>query len=515
MKSKSKIQATILTLAANMFNSVILILFNMVYTKMLLKTYGSEVNGLISTITQFVSFFSIVEGGFTTAAIVATYEPIYTKDFQKVRSILYTVKRELEKIALTIGITVLVVGGLYICIVDSPLEFVKTYFLLIISALTTTFSIGGMSKYSVFFQGYNKEYVLSIYTMFSKTFTWCISLILIQKSCDICWVFLCNFYNVLCNMFLARVYIKKHHSEISFIGSYDKKLIKGTNDVFFQKIASTVFNYTDLILVSACISFSAASVYNLYNMIFRSISSVLTSIILAPFNSFGQLMNERDEQKSMEVFKIYFKITLVLTTALLGITVITIIPFIRVYVKDINDYNYIHPILAILFLSYYFVITINKPFGLILNVTGNFKRQNRQCFWSVIINIVVSVVFIKWLGMYSIVFGSVIAALFVLELNMWETQKEIFNYSMKKSNIYILVNFFLSIFVSIIARSHAVKIENYIFWTVYALCWSGIILVLVILLNYLVDYNGMMSVLQYVKNMEKIKKLFPKDKREG
>ena len=84
-----KIKATIFTMIAALANSVLVTVFNLIYSNYLLQIYGSEINGLISTLSQFVSLFLIVEGGFMTAAVVATYKPIVDKDYNKLNNILY------------------------------------------------------------------------------------------------------------------------------------------------------------------------------------------------------------------------------------------------------------------------------------------------------------------------------------------------------------------------------------------------------------------------------------------
>ena len=69
-----KITASVNTMFISIINSIIIMLLNLIYNKAVITVYGSSVNGLISTLAQFVSLFTIIEGGFTTASIVATYE---------------------------------------------------------------------------------------------------------------------------------------------------------------------------------------------------------------------------------------------------------------------------------------------------------------------------------------------------------------------------------------------------------------------------------------------------------
>ena len=158
MGNKSK--ATLLTMIFSVLSSIIQMLLNLIYNNFLIATYGSNVNGLISTLTQFVSLFTVLEGGFTTAAIVSVYKPIVEKDFNALNNILYTAKVTFQKIGLIIALGVLILGSGYIFIIDSTLTYRDTYILLIISVMSATLSICALSKYNILLQGDNKEYKL-------------------------------------------------------------------------------------------------------------------------------------------------------------------------------------------------------------------------------------------------------------------------------------------------------------------------------------------------------------------
>ena len=46
----------------------------------MLKYYGSEINGLVSSINQFIVYFNLVEAGLSGAAIYVLYKPLAGKN---------------------------------------------------------------------------------------------------------------------------------------------------------------------------------------------------------------------------------------------------------------------------------------------------------------------------------------------------------------------------------------------------------------------------------------------------
>lgn len=224
-----------------------------------------------------MSLFAIIEGGFTTLAVVATYSPIVKKEFDKLNDILYTVKMTYYKLGGLITLGVLIAGSIYIKFIDSPFSYLQTYTMLIISVTAVASSMCLLSKHSILLQGDNKEYILVACSLLAKTLTWILSMVLIVNGVHVIWVYSVNVLNVLVNVAFVQVYERKHFPYATYKGKFDKNLIKGTGDVLFQKIANTIFTSTDLVLISLCISLASASVYNLYYQIYRAILTFLSS----------------------------------------------------------------------------------------------------------------------------------------------------------------------------------------------------------------------------------------------
>ena len=56
--------------------------------RLILEAFGSEINGLISSINQFLGFISLLEGGLGAVVLAELYIPIAERNIKKIRSIL-------------------------------------------------------------------------------------------------------------------------------------------------------------------------------------------------------------------------------------------------------------------------------------------------------------------------------------------------------------------------------------------------------------------------------------------
>lgn len=67
----------------NLITSIVyqfsVIISGLILPRLLISTFGSEINGLVSSITQFLSFITLFEGGVGAAVLAELYLPIEKK----------------------------------------------------------------------------------------------------------------------------------------------------------------------------------------------------------------------------------------------------------------------------------------------------------------------------------------------------------------------------------------------------------------------------------------------------
>lgn len=74
------------------FYQVVLMVAGLITPRIMLKYYGSEINGLISSINQFIVYFNLVEAGLSGAAIYALYKPLADNDHKAINGVVSAAK---------------------------------------------------------------------------------------------------------------------------------------------------------------------------------------------------------------------------------------------------------------------------------------------------------------------------------------------------------------------------------------------------------------------------------------
>ena len=338
----------------------------------------------------------------------------------------------------------------------------------------------------------------------SKFVTWMISMLLIMLRQPIIWVYFVNTANVILNVVICKCWVSVKMKPVTFQGSYDKTLIQGTNDMFFQKIANTIFTSTDLVLISSGLGLVYASIYNVYYQIFNMISNLVSSIIVSPFNSFGQLINEENQEKFHYNFSIYFRLVIMVTTIVLTAVAVAILGFVKIYTINVEDVEYIVPTIPLLMFVQMFLMNVNKPFGMLLNITKNFKEQNISTISAAIVNIIFSVILMNVCGIQGIIIGSILGVAIILFTNIYKCHKHNLVKKTGKAIWNIVLNFMLGIFLIICVYKYVpFYTNNIIIWLVVSAGEFLLIAGFIVLVNLIIAKKQTMDAMSFVLHLIK------------
>ena len=88
-----------LNVGCTMLCQLMTFISGLIVPRLILSTFGSEANGLVSSITQFLNYISLVEGGIGSVVLTALYGPLAKKDDRKISSILKAAENFFRQIA--------------------------------------------------------------------------------------------------------------------------------------------------------------------------------------------------------------------------------------------------------------------------------------------------------------------------------------------------------------------------------------------------------------------------------
>ena len=115
MRSKK----AILNIVSNLVLQIIIIIYGFIVPKVIITHFGSNVNGLISSITQFLAYISLLESGFGPVVKAVLYKPISEKDNKEIACILKTSEKFFRNISKVFVLYIIVLCFIYPLIINS------------------------------------------------------------------------------------------------------------------------------------------------------------------------------------------------------------------------------------------------------------------------------------------------------------------------------------------------------------------------------------------------------------
>lgn len=104
-------------------SQVVTLVLGIVIPKLLIVGYGSEVNGLLSSVRQIFVYVALLEAGIGTAALQALYEPVAKEDRKRTSEIMAATDRYYRRTGILYGLSILIISFVYPLVVKSGLSF--------------------------------------------------------------------------------------------------------------------------------------------------------------------------------------------------------------------------------------------------------------------------------------------------------------------------------------------------------------------------------------------------------
>lgn len=151
-----------LNVLTNLILQIFIFVYGFVLPKIIMSKYGSNVNGLISSVTQFLAYISLLESGVGPVVKSILYEPISKKDNKKIIDILYATEKFFRTIAVIFIIYIVILTFVYPSIIKTSKStlYVSSLIIIISISIFSEYFFGMI--YRIFLQANQETYVISI-----------------------------------------------------------------------------------------------------------------------------------------------------------------------------------------------------------------------------------------------------------------------------------------------------------------------------------------------------------------
>lgn len=470
---------------------------------LIIQTYGSTVNGLLASITQFLSYISLLEGGVGGVVKAALYKPIAQKDNHKINSILKAALLFFNKLALVCIIYIGILAIVY------P-YFIKTGFATgFILTLIIILGIGTISQYFLgvpyllLLQSEQLGYIADSINIICLVANTIITVFFINLGTTIHTIKIISAFLFCIKPILIYLYAKKIN-HINLNVDIDTNALKQRWNGFGQHIAYFIHTNTDIVILTIFSNLSEISVYSVYKVVVSGLKSLIYSLSSGINATIGDMIAKKEDMILQRVYDIYELLCYFIVTVVFSVTFFLIFPFIIMYTNGIKDAEYIRPIFGLLMILAEATYCWRFPALSVITSAGHYKQTSKGAYVEAMINIVISLILVKPLGICGVAIGTVCAMLYrTIDVQIYLSKNILnrkFSKFMKRTMCHIGICIVGNIICNICTFFESYTVIN---WIIQAIIYVGIMICISMSVYLITEYTTLKHLLNTIQNKER------------
>lgn len=372
---------------------LIVIVFGFLAPRYIILIYGSEANGLFSTITQILNIILLLQAGATTAAIFSLYRPIANKDFAEISKSIYFAEKFFRKISYVFCGVMLVAAAVTALFIHSEINSELIFIAFVIMGFKSFLDLYFTSKFRIIFTAFQEKFIVSIATLIEQVVYYALVFFTLYLRMHFIFIYIWLFVGCVVKVGYLEYKYKKKYGEI--LPRYEGKesgKIPGRGYALANEVSHSIVSSSTAIILSFMYGLQETSVYSVYALVSQALTLIVTALSSTFAPSFGNLVATNNKEHARRVFGIFQYVYVMLNSVIFYCMIVLIAPFAKIYTSGTTDINYVNTMLAsIMGLSGIFS-AYRIPYNIIVSSCGFFKETWKQPVICICISLAISVV---------------------------------------------------------------------------------------------------------------------------
>ena len=469
---------------ASLINEVVSFAVGIIIPRLIISTYGSNVNGLVNSITQFLGFISMCELGIGAVIKANLYKPLAKKDHHELSAVLVSAQRFFRKIATIFVVYVAVLVVLYPGAVQGSFDYLYTASLIIIISVSLFAQYYFGMIYQLLLTANEQAYIqlyINCATLIGNAIA-CLSLIKMGASIHV--VKLVGSLIYLLRPLLMKAYVDRHYS-LDLKVRYQGEPIKQKWNGLAQHIATQVQDSVDVVILTLFSTLSNVSIYSVYYMIVKGVMQMVYTVNAGISAFFGKLIAKDDQEKLMTAFLSFEWGMHTASICLFSVTAIMIVPFVTIYTKGVTDANYSTPLFAVLITLCGALRCIQLTYNVVVQAAGHFKQTQLAAIAEPVINIVLSLLAVRRFGLLGVTFGTIASLGYRIIYLLTYLKGHILNIRLTSTLKQVTVDVLEIASICLIKSFFGISASNYLIWAIQAAVTTAIVILVCLTINFI------------------------------
>ncbi len=477
---------------------LIIMLLGIVMPRLLITSFGSEVNGMLATITQIFTYLALLQAGIGTSTVNALYAPLSKNNHEQANEVVTEARRYYRKVSLVYGACILVFAVVYPFLANTDLDKNLIFTIILLEGLASFLSYYFCAVYNQILTADGRGYVLENLYFFSYVLQTSGKIVLISLGFDVIAVQVLALASTIVRIPILKLYARKKYPWLSFNTPPTKRYLKERKAFVVHEFSTIIFHNTDVFVISTFCGFAMASVYTIYNTIYSSLSNLLNTANSRLGFVFGQNL-EKDSKELCRIYDVYNSLYTAACFVLFTVAAVLTRPFIALYTRGVNDITYLLPGLTLLFVASNLLSGVRAIGSRLITVSGHADRTKVRSLIEAAINLSASIVLVYFFDIYGVLLGTIVALLYRSNDIIIYANKRILNRSPLHDYVGIIINIAVAIGISWLVDVCRPSMDSYVALILWAVLLTVVCCFAYLLVAVLVNVDAFRPYLHTVR----------------
>lgn len=456
--------------AINMITALIsqfvIILLGFISRRVMIDSIGVEYLGINGLMNNILTILSLAESGVGTAMVYALYKPLADNDIPKIRALMNFYKntyRALAGLTALIGLSILPFLDFFMK--DNTVKNAALIYLMFLFSSVCSY----LYSYKISMNNADQnKYLSTIFNTVTQILVLVVKVLILYLTKNYILFLSIDIGSTLVkNIIFSRMMDKRYpylkdKTKVKLDDETRESLYTNIKSLFFGKIGYILSTSSDNLVISSMISVKTVGLYSNYTTLTASVSGFVGVFISSISASVGNLMAKESKERVYEVYKV----SAFINFWLYGFSAICLFclsePFVALWLGE----QYILGKDVLFLIVFNFLLGgLIAPIDSIKSAAGLYKPDRFIPIVAAIVNLIISIVLVKPLGLSGVFIGTIVSTLlFSFWIKPVLVYKNIFNRSCLEYFIDIVVKV-----ISILLIGYVCNLIGNIFYKEYTI----------------------------------------------
>ena len=454
---------------------IVAFISNLILPRLIITRYGSAYNGMVSSITQFLGFISILRLGIAGATRVSLYKSLAEEDNIATSAIVNASEQIMKRIGYVLIVYIAVLAITYPIIVDGEYRFFEIFLLVIAIGMGTFAQYFFGLTYQTLLAADQRQYISNAITTITVILNTALSVALILAGFSIQIVKIASGSLFFISPYiLSRIVIKKYRIDKTI--PPNMKALEKRKDAMGHSIANIIHENTDMVVLTLFSGVQVVSVYSVYALVMNDLRQVLEIFTNSGEAVFGNMWAKGEFENVKKNLNTYEFIICCFVSVVFSVTALLILPFVSLYTNGVTDIQYVIPLYACIVVLAQIFYCIRVPYLTLVQAAGKYKETKNGAYIEAAVNLSVSIVLVKFIGISGVAIGTLLANMIRTIQYEWFIRKHMISRGwlvFLKRLLWIALNVLLTV---VCGYWFTIRL-SYVSWSMWII--TGVILVFI------------------------------------